>query len=342
MTPLEYRLLAEFEQLKVDLADERHRADRLRTLAHWARPLDRGLPHALLGKSVDEVLGSSFWNLSATPGIGPKKIEMLICLLRRVAAGDQSSEDGDADVWAEASGFDASQVSEADWQQWQVLVQRWGLQSASLGYFSASLRDLPTVLWHTPLGAFEGLSLQALKRQKTYGEKRVAAVLTIFHRLAGGLKGVEPAVGWVMQLRPALVVDLERWVCRQYASLASPSLAVIRGDLVLPLLNQLAADGGDPIHHVAAGRLGIEALPESVRRQARKLGVTRARVYQLIDTSQEIMQIRWPEGYGHFHGLTRHWGTNWPDRQAERLFAATRDLLYPLPQPSPARLPAKV
>ena len=45
---------------------------------------------------------------------------------------------------------------------------------------------------------------------------------------------------------------------------------------VLPALNQIEVDAGEIVHRLAAGRLGVESHPESVREQAERMGVTHA------------------------------------------------------------------
>ncbi|MFI4876620.1 MAG: hypothetical protein ACIALR_14820, partial [Blastopirellula sp. JB062] len=47
---------------------------------------------------------------------------------------------------------------------------------------------------------------------------------------------------------------------------------------------------------LAVGRLGLGGKPQSVRMQARMLGVTRARIYQLLEDCSKVMSVRWPEG----------------------------------------------
>lgn len=82
---VEYRLVSGFEEVRRKLLTEEF-ADRLdRPLAFWALPTDRSSPIALMGKTLRELFSMPFEQLFATPGIGQKKINCLIELLRRAA-----------------------------------------------------------------------------------------------------------------------------------------------------------------------------------------------------------------------------------------------------------------
>ena len=57
----------------------------------------------------------------------------------------------------------------------------------------------------------------------------------------------------------------------------------IEQQLIEPLVQQLGIDAGDTVANLARGRLGVGAGAESVRNQSKSLGVTRARVYQMLE-----------------------------------------------------------
>ena len=81
-----YALGAEFGERCHQLAQCLRPEERNRLLAFWALPRDRRLPYALLNMSMQQLLESSFHDLLATPGIGPKKMEALLMLLQRALA----------------------------------------------------------------------------------------------------------------------------------------------------------------------------------------------------------------------------------------------------------------
>src|SRR4029079_8031849 len=135
----DYKIVSSFQTVRKTLLDEKF-ADRLeKPLAYWAMPNDRRLPLAFLGRTIKDLLETPFDELSATPGIGQKKISSLVKLLSR-ATKDHPPEVpiGDADLPADgrkppestscqAAGFDPSIVSEALWSQWRETVQKHGV-----------------------------------------------------------------------------------------------------------------------------------------------------------------------------------------------------------------------
>ena len=50
--------------------------------------------------------------------------------------------------------------------------------------------------------------------------------------------------------------------------------------------------------------MGINGAPQSVRQQSKKMEVTRARVYQLLEDCSKVMSVRWPEGQHLLSSLT--------------------------------------
>ena len=84
----DFKLVCSFETVRETLLRDRY-SDRLaKPLAYWALPNDRRLPLAFLSRSIGELVNTPFEELSATPGIGQKKISSLVKLLMR-ATRDQ-------------------------------------------------------------------------------------------------------------------------------------------------------------------------------------------------------------------------------------------------------------
>ena len=69
------QVISRFESLRTILLSEDYADHRTRPLAYWALPTDRRLPLALLGRSLEDLLGTPILELMKTPGIGRKKIE---------------------------------------------------------------------------------------------------------------------------------------------------------------------------------------------------------------------------------------------------------------------------
>ena len=75
-----------------------------------------------------------------------------------------------------------------------------------------------------------------------------------------------------------------------------PEPAAIFDNFVGPLLEQVRIDATQQIASLAENRLGISTPITSVRQAARAMGLTRARVYQLLNGINDIMTVRWPLG----------------------------------------------
>src|ERR1700682_4405991 len=103
----------------------------------------------------------------------------------------------------------------------------------------------------------------------------------------------------------------------------------MREHLSLPLLEQLKIDAGDTIHGLSAGRLGIDGDPQSVRHQSKQMGVTRARVYQLLEDCARVMEVRWPEGKIQLARLAAKLHAEAAPEDDLTLFNATVELFYP-------------
>jgi hypothetical protein len=162
----ELQIVSRFESLRQLLLSQAYSDHLDKPLAYWALPTDRRLPLAFLGRTLRDLLAVPFVELSATPGIGRKKIASFVQLLARAANTDPaelpseilampadielSPIDGDAE---EGGRFDPANISEVTWAQWRASVVRHGLSGEKLGRFSPSLQDMTRVIWNTPLGA---------------------------------------------------------------------------------------------------------------------------------------------------------------------------------------------
>ncbi len=128
----EHKLVSSFESVRRTLLQEEFR-DRLdKPLAYWALPNDRRLPLAFIGRSLGDLLNTPFDALSATRGIGQKKISSLVKLLHRATSDTppavpyglkELADELNPAIEEETrrvttSGFDPAIVSEALWVQW--------------------------------------------------------------------------------------------------------------------------------------------------------------------------------------------------------------------------------
>lgn len=308
----EFKQIGAFQSLRKTLLQERF-SDRIdRPLAYWALPGDRRLPLAFLGRTLRELLSAEYENLAATPGIGKKKIGTMLALLARATTTrppDVESLDGAPQANSAAArhhgddGFDPSQVSEALWEEWRLTVRRHQVGNHTLGRLAPRLQAVPTVIWHTPLSTYLDYSLAEIRQLKTHGEKRVRTILQVFHGVHQVLSQAGADSHLSVRLAPTFLLPLERWIIESDLQNRVPPPAEVRRSLAEPLLAQLEIDAGPTVAKLADGRLGIHGDVQSVRLQARKLGVTRARVYQLLDDCAQVMAVRWPEGAGELNRL---------------------------------------
>jgi hypothetical protein len=349
---LDYHLVSGFEKLRQKLSSPKF-ADRLdKPLAFWALPNDRHLPMALVGRSLQELLASPFDELYSTPGIGPKKISTLLSLLNRAAQplppgaiASPLEEASDAEAAApgkhETSGgaVDVRNVSEALWITWRDVVRDYGLGAETLGRFTPRLDRLPRVLWTTPLETYLKLTLADIRGLKTHGEKRVRAVLEVFGALHQIISHLGAHGGLAVRIVPKTVAAVESWVSSALLRPDAPERDEIDEKLILPLIEQVRTDGGEQIATLLEGRLKSRSF--NVQHVARRLGLTRARVYELLGDVPTIVAVRWPEGKLLFGALREHMDRQqisveqraWLDAVTSAFFARGADQFLPPDMP---------
>jgi hypothetical protein len=337
-TAEEFQLLTSFESVRKTLLADRF-ADRLqKPLAYWALPNDRRLPLAFLGRTLGELLHTPFQQLSATPGIGHKKITSLVKLLHRATSDlpptvpfglEETAHAPEPRLAALPKEFDPAIVSEALWAEWRETVRRHGLGHEKLGRLAPTLRNLPTVIWHTPLSKYMNYTVSEIRQLRTHGEKRVRAVLEIFHSLHDALSGAQQPEHLSLRLAPKFVPQVEEWIADVLAHPGVPSSEEFQEKLVQPLVAQLQLDAGDQVYQLALSRLGLQGSQHSVRQLARRMGVTRARVYQLLDDCSKIFEVRWPSGKMQLDALVQKFADDRVPADKLELFTALRELLYP-------------
>lgn len=301
---MDYKLVTAYESLRKRLLNAKFN-DRLdKPLAFWAIASDRRLPLAFMGRTLRDLLNTPFDELFATAGIGQKKIRTFLMLLNRAAQPkpigalvneEEAYVDTAADAAKEQSGaVPASLVSEALWVRWRATARKYRMEEEPLGRFAASLLEMPRVVWYKPLGEYVDLSLQEIRSLRTHGEKRVRAVLDVFGNLHHILFNLDPEGPLAVRVVPRLLIPVENWVVHWLTNAGIPSKRELQTSLVEPLLEQVRIDAGAPIAKLAENRL--QSQSGSVRRAAYRMGLTRARVYQLLSEASEVLILRWPAG----------------------------------------------
>jgi hypothetical protein len=328
---IEYSIRARFDEISQLLRDPRFASRCEKPIGYWALAGDRRLPYALLERTVGDIISSSFRDLSQTPAIGKKKMASLVMLLERVIDDRQPvpAKIPQELIAAADDRFVPEAVSESLWESWRETVRRHHLENEPLGRLAPTLQALPTVIWNMPLATYVEMSLAELRRLKTHGDKRVRSVLEIFFFIHQVLSNVNPPRHIVTQLRPNFVIPIEQWILEAIRREDPLTIQELRQGLVLPLLNQIEADSDEEIGRLMAGRLGIEANPETVIEQAERLGVTRARVYQLLELATQIINVRWPEGCWQLAALQERFHARSEPEDCRNMLATLRALLYP-------------
>jgi hypothetical protein len=216
------------------------------------------------------------------------------------------------------------------WMKWRETVRRHGVGGEKLGRLTPSLQSLPSVVWNTPLSFYLDQTLGAIRELKTHGEKRVAVVLEVFHTIHDMLDHIDPQGDLAVRLAPRTIVSAEEFMAEARSRPFPPAREEIEQRLVEPLLQQLGIDAGETVATLARGRLGIGSTAESVRNQSKSLGVTRARVYQMLEECHNVMSIRWPDGRRQLDEFAQWLDESYASAEAANLLASLRELLYPL------------
>ncbi len=128
-----------------------------------------------------------------------------------------------------------------------------------------------------------------------------------------------------LKLVPEFVPAVEDFmIAMARESITTATREQIATRIAEPLLAQVLRDSGEAVASLSRDRLGIGVPQKSVRDQAREMGVTRARVYQLLEDCGKIMAVRWPEGRHLIKQLN-----NFADPEARALMIAIRQLFFP-------------
>src|SRR3954454_8911540 len=330
-----YSLIGTYERLRKSLIERPDDGRLDKALSYWVLPTDRRLPIAFLDRLVRELLSQPFDELMATPGVGHKKILGFFDLLKRAAKaatpdapfGLSNQDTAKKQKPATSSGFDAAVVSESLWSQWCETIRRFGLRYEKLGRLAPTLQSLPTVIWHSRLEEYADRSLADIRSLKTHGEKRLHAILEVFCTVHEALATATLQENIDLVLVPRFVPPMSRWVMETVGRPDLPPVDEIHQHIVKPMVQQIKIDLGDQVAGLAATRLCLDDNSPSVKQQAEAIGVTRARVYQLLEDCAKVMDVRWPEGRWLFAPLASRFGSS--DPETIGLVHGIVDLFFP-------------
>jgi len=334
-----YRLVGTYERLRKNLVERPDDGRLDKALSYWVLPTDRRLPIAFLDRPLRDLLSQPFDDLMATPGVGHKKILGFFDLLKRAAKATapdvpfgMTAQESKKPKPSTGCGFDATIVSELLWSQWCETVSHYGLGAEKLGRLAPSLQALPTVIWHSRLGEYCGQSLADIRSLKTHGEKRVNAILEVFCTVHEALATATLQENIDLVLVPRFVPPTSRWLMETVGRPDLPPVDEIHEKIVKPMVHQIKIDLGDQVAGLAATRLCLDENAPSVKQQAETIGVTRARVYQLLEDCAKVMDVRWPEGRWLLAPLATRFGTS--DPETIGLVHGIIDLFYPTERPA--------
>ena len=337
-----YRLIGTYERLRKSLVERPDDGRLDKALSYWVLPTDRRLPIAFLDRPLRDLLSQPFDDLMATPGVGHKKILGFFDLLKRASKAatpdapfGMPSQDAAKRAKQPAvptTGFDASIVSESLWSQWCETVHRYNLGPEKLGRLAPSLQSLPTVIWHSRLEEYSDRSLAEIRSLKTHGEKRVNAILEVFCTIHEALATATLQETIDLVIVPRFVPPISRWLMEVVGQPDLPPVDELHKHIVKPMINQIKIDLGDQVAGLATARLCLDENSPSVKQQAETIGVTRARVYQLLEDCAKVMDVRWPEGRWLFAPLATRFGSS--DPETIGLIHGIVDLFYPAERPA--------
>jgi hypothetical protein len=345
-SPVEsFKQVNTFQTLRKSLLENLSSPNLDKPLAYWALSGDRRLPLAFLGHTLRDLLKLSFDELAASPGIGQKKISSLLKLLTRAAKTKtsdgallaiepaQETQQVKARNSRNRADFDSDFVSESHWEQWRETVRRHGVQTEKLGRLAPSLQELPTVIWAKPLSEYLDYSVAEMRQLKTHGEKRVRVILEVFHSIDSVLGGAEVASHLTVDLVPKFVHPVESWVLSSLEKPEASSIAAVRQHLAIPLVRQVQIDCGPTVTRLIESRLGMHGAAQSVKAQSKKMKVTRARIYQLLEQCQLAMTLRWPHGRFLLQLLASKVEATHPAPDGLAMLRTVADMLFPLDTP---------
>ena len=204
---------------------------------------------------------------------------------------------------------------------------RYGFGHEKLGRLAPTLQSLPTVIWHSRLEEYADRSLADIRSLKTHGEKRLNAILEVFCTVHEALATATLQENIDFVLVPRFVPPMTRWLMETVARPDLPPVDEIHQNIVKPMVHQIKIDLGDQVAGLAATRLCLDENAPSVKQQAEAIGVTRARVYQLLEDCAKVMDVRWPEGRWLFAPLASRFGTS--DPETIGLVHGIVDLFFP-------------
>jgi hypothetical protein len=340
---------AAFEALRRSLVEQLQPESLEKPLAFWARSGDRTLPLALMNRTINELLKTPFEDLSATRGVGAKKIGGLLQLLGRAVEPtaappalqptEVSVALNNAPLTANSTLTEAASISilpapnadfeESLWTSWRETVERLGLANETLGRFAPSLLDLPRTLWGVRLGNYLPLRLTEVRALRAHGEKRMKAVLEIFAAIHRSLANVEPSAHLSVCVWPRRVLNLDHWSRGTAQTSGFPSFEEVQHQFVEPLVEQLRVDAGAELADWTMAQLELRSGPSAIEdRDADPIAASQPSGFYRRKLAA-IINVRWPEGESHIRAVQARLTDFQATTPAARLFQTAAGMFFP-------------
>jgi hypothetical protein len=285
--------LHEFTALSRKLR-ESEALDLNKPLSYWVRKEEASLGQSLLSRSLDEIFRCSYEELYSIRGVGVKKVDKLLSLLKRLSQDPNSHRvTYQAKSTKETQLFQAAYISEHEWAGLREKISKSYMANEPLGRLASGLKYVPTVIWNTPLKQYCQSTMSEMRTQKTHGTKRIAAVVNAFRSASEILSNSQTRAQHPPRL--PLFANIEQWYSRSPVE-RRHELRELAAFLINPIMQQFQADLPELTLQVVHERLGWECQARSVIQISKKHRLTRARVYQHLDIPVQVLKLRWPDG----------------------------------------------
>lgn len=292
-----------FQKAQQVLLDALSTHERMRKLHSWTSSTDKFVPGRLLDTPLQVLLDLSLDEIDEMKGVGPRKVEVLVTVLERIAAGavlhgtrnDSDPQPAVAGPGTPADVATSERVTPAEWDVWCAAIREHEINEAPLGHVAHCLLDVPKGLHEIPLSRFTDRPLREAERMEGVGPHRFREVVRIIGSVARILQHVPPHCGLTVQVRPSNIATACFWLEKVLCEDTGLTADDLREGLVVPLLRQIQCDLGEEIAELVTDRLGLRGQIETLEALAQKRNVSRARIGQLTGRCPRVLNLRWPE-----------------------------------------------
>jgi hypothetical protein len=187
-------------------------------------------------------------------------------------------------------------VPERLWAGWCRNINFSRLDRFALGFFSRSLRNLPSRLWNVRISTYTKLSLEQVRCLGGYGPSAVLDVVKIVSDIGQTLDRLPRDSRSRVLIMPSAILDVSAWVSRVLQHERVPNTTSIIHGFIRPLLRQVDIDLGPQVAEMVERRAGLDGCPQTLDEIAHDFRLTRERIRQQTKRTISIFRTRWPEG----------------------------------------------